>query len=448
MTFTITQQPNSANLYLYPNGSSATDLTAFGETENYECVDEIWHSPNDDTDYVYSSASSTVSDWYDLPNHTTESGTINYVRVFGNALSYRGLTSGASYNFIVNDGSTIDVGKNNAPLATSYLSYNETWATKPSGGAWTWSDIDSMKIGISQLSPVLSTGGAGRTLTIEPDGNGTIDTEWSVPSASDYWVAVTTDKEIKLDTGAGDVYKYCGFTCSSPTYSFGNINSVTVRVHVADKVNGTGFGFFIFTKPSDTRYFSGQKDVGVVDTYSWQTNTWNTNPDTSAAWTWEEIEALNVGIRAYRNTSKNLYCNDIDIVVNYDSNISPTIRTTQCYAVVNYEPPASTVTLNTPMTLSASHSRKIGRVTFPDGSYEVDDYGRAGKSLKITGHETSSATANMQKLKDMCHYGEKVTIAGLPDSNHNTDYMIRNFSYKQAGGMVDRYIWSLDLEED
>jgi len=95
-----------------------------------------------------------------------------------------------------------------------------------------------------------------------------------------------------------------------------------------------------------------------------------------------------------------------------------------------------------------SHGRKITRHTFPSGDYEVDDYGRANKTLTISGREVTNANNKMQDLKDICHYGAKVTIAGLPDTNLNTDYMVRDFNFTPPTGTVDQYNWSLTLEED
>ena len=141
-------------------------------------------------------------------------------------------------------------------------------------------------------------------------------------------------------------------------------------------------------------------------------------------------------------------CTQVYAEVEYTGlNQNPEIRTTQLYAVVNYTPSASTVTLSTPEHLSISHSRDIGRHTFPSGDYEVDDYGRGGKTLRIRGREVSSASAKMQSVKDMCHYGNAVTIAGLPDTNLNTDYMIRSFNFEQLPGEIDIYRWTLILEE-
>jgi hypothetical protein len=62
--------------------------------------------------------------------------------------------------------------------------------------------------------------------------------------------------------------------------------------------------------------------------------------------------------------------------------------------------------------------------------------------------EYSSAASNMDTLKTMCHYGAKVTLSGLDDTNLNTDYMITDFEFNEPAGHVNRYYeYRLSLEE-
>lgn len=129
-------------------------------------------------------------------------------------------------------------------------------------------------------------------------------------------------------------------------------------------------------------------------------------------------------------------------------NLDASFRTTQCYAKVNYTPAASTVTLTMPSSLQVGHSRQVSRHTFPSGNYQVDDYGRSGKTLTMSSVVTDSASDTMQSMKDICHNGAAVTIAGLPDSNLNTDYHVVDFNFSQEGGESGFYRWGLVLEED
>ena len=67
-TFTITQQPSSVNLYLYPEADSATNLTPVGAANNYDCVNDNYSLPDTNT-YVYTTNIAETSDLYTLQNH-------------------------------------------------------------------------------------------------------------------------------------------------------------------------------------------------------------------------------------------------------------------------------------------------------------------------------------------------------------------------------------------
>lgn len=104
-------------------------------------------------------------------------------------------------------------------------------------------------------------------------------------------------------------------------------------------------------------------------------------------------------------------------------------------------------TLNDPANISISHRRIIQQFRFWDGSYSVSDWGRATKGLVIQGVEYSSATTRMKEIEDMMERGDHVTLGGLPDSEHNTDYMISDISYERRGGNVGIYEYTLSLEK-
>ena len=158
LTFTISQSPNSANLYLYPIGSTVSNFLKIGDTANYKCIDDLWYACDDDITYVYYDDVSTVSEHYILQNHTTETGTINYVRVIANAKSHPYAQSpNGKYVLKIYDGASTASGMNQTPLSTTYSKYYSTFATKPSGGAWTWDAVDNIQIKIACSSPSVST---------------------------------------------------------------------------------------------------------------------------------------------------------------------------------------------------------------------------------------------------------------------------------------------------
>lgn len=120
----------------------------------------------------------------------------------------------------------------------------------------------------------------------------------------------------------------------------------------------------------------------------------------------------------------------------------------QFFAVVNYTPTATVITLPDPKNVDLSHSRNIQRKNLPSGNYIVYDAGRGSKTLTIVGTETSAAYTDMNSLKTICHYGAKVTIAGLDDTNLNTDYWVSDIGFSAGPGYpANMYDYKLTLEE-
>jgi len=444
--FNISQAPNSANLVIYPSSDYDVSMVSYGANGHFECVNEVWNSPNEDTDYVSHSSDSVVSDWYGCTNHTTESGTINYVRVItrGKAYAQEQMSTGDIY-LLVDDTSSTDKSSNKAPMNISYRKYYHTWATKPSGGVWTWTDIDNMRIGLQISSPSYD-GGTGFEV-LNPSGAGDL-TEWS-PSAGANWECVRPGGggtvECSNDYDLKDLYNIQNHSTSS----FGTISGVTVHAKVKSSTAPPDRHMKLLLKINGTIYESAVQ--GVTNSYTWVTNKWSTNPDSSASWEWDDIDDLQIGIFNDDITAHTMSVDTVYSSVSYNYSGYPELRFTQEYAVVNYTPDVSTISLSIPDQLSVSHNRNISRFNFPDGDYEIADMGRTGKSLNLSGIEYNSTVSDMQSLKDMCHYSSAVNITNLPDSNLNTDYLIRSFSWEDISYNNETqnrtYRWNLTLEE-
>jgi len=444
---TISQSPDAANLIIYPLTDSDISMLSYGASGHYNCLDEIWHSPNENTDYVYNPDESVVSDWYTCTDHTTETGTINYVRGIARSTSIvESQKSTGSFYILINDGSTADKSSNLAPVTVGYKKYYNTWATKPSGGAWTWADIDNILLGL-QISSPSHIGDTGATTQLNPSANGDTN-EWSTnggaawtcvdPDGAGTYIYTSTDEEYDL------------FQIDDNTLNFGTVNSIKIKGYVHDQANGPQYNFRFLLKINGTVYESTDLQTPAGLGWEWFDYTWTINPDSSASFTWDDIDDLQIGIRL-KESAVAVRCSELYAEVNYDYIESPEIRTTQEYAVVNYTPTTSYVSLSMPDQLSVNHSRGVGRFNFPDGDYEIIDTGRSGKALNISGVETSGTVTDMQNMKNMIHYGNKITISGLPDTNLNTDYLIRGFTWNDMSyndAVTDRtYRYSLQLEE-
>ena len=145
----------SATLTLRPNanGSVGAGIQTYGAASAYQCVDEA--SANDDTDYIYVGEDAVGSVVFALPDHTTETGTINHVKVYARC-KYTG--SGSTYLVYcrLRINSSWYHGANYAQtLTNSYASYTDTWTTNPNtGSAWTWDDIDGLQAGVTLYAGV------------------------------------------------------------------------------------------------------------------------------------------------------------------------------------------------------------------------------------------------------------------------------------------------------
>jgi len=136
VTFSITQSPGSRNLWLYPNGNYHSGCTAVGAVSNYLCVDESYDVPDDDTTYNWAINSSVVTDMYTLENHTSETGTVNYVKVFVRAKSDTYVFSpSGQYKILAYHSGTTAIS-DNCNLLTDYNYFSYLLTSTQSGTAW------------------------------------------------------------------------------------------------------------------------------------------------------------------------------------------------------------------------------------------------------------------------------------------------------------------------
>ncbi len=121
--------------------------------EHWDKVDET--TSDGDSTYIANSLGSWREDLYNIPDHSdqTVGGVINYVEVY---TVYRATANTTQNNGYVHI-KTNDVEYNGTEEATttSYAIYSYQWTTNPqSAGAWTWSEIDTLQIGVGLIRPV------------------------------------------------------------------------------------------------------------------------------------------------------------------------------------------------------------------------------------------------------------------------------------------------------
>jgi hypothetical protein len=132
------------------------------------------------------------------------------------------------------------------------------------------------------------------TLTLRPNAAGNT-MGWSAEGGDWQRVdeAVSDDDTTRLYTPTANAVAL--FALENRTSNFGVINSVTVYINTkgVDPIDNT---VQLAIRTYDTNYFSADKTYNNTS-YHLESNTWSTNPNTSAAWTWTEIDALEAGMK-------------------------------------------------------------------------------------------------------------------------------------------------------
>lgn len=152
-----------STLTLRPNADGSTlQLTCSTGSSHYALVDE---AVADDSDYVYWSGATDgqETDSLSLPNHTTESGTISKVTIYVRAQ----FASGHYYL----SGQLFDSGEENN-LAYFYIDWMDIETPDPfstyshdfttnehTHSAWTWDDIDGLRLGIGLTGGIVGAVG-------------------------------------------------------------------------------------------------------------------------------------------------------------------------------------------------------------------------------------------------------------------------------------------------
>ena len=139
-----------ATLTLRPNADIVTQLGQFPDSGNhYEKVDEGGGGDGDAT-YVASPVDWNY-DLYGLPNHTTESGTINKITVFIRHKRVDIVSTVARGRTVIKIGGTEHRGVIEDPGLAYHLDPTEYVQNPTTIAAWTWADIDNLQAGIDEF---------------------------------------------------------------------------------------------------------------------------------------------------------------------------------------------------------------------------------------------------------------------------------------------------------
>ena len=467
---TFNQDRTFAYKYFFPSGTGALRELSFYPTEDvpfdytnwWSVDDEPYYLPDGDDSYVYSNATFSSSDLYEVSG-TTDTGTIVAVQICSVAKSQGYAPSSvATYKILatVDDGANI-YKSDNFTLTTGYSTYRSFYLTSPATStSWTWDEIANLQIGVECSSPTIIFNGA--TFILYPNATGYVDGLSKQPPASANWEVVKNMSLVDyLINYSTTNWGYSAWTVDSAStgWESGDINWIKIHSYCAGTGNtGDPLREMVHgIRLNSTNYLSSIYSLPNDYSKIWYTETYNTNPDTVADWEWIDLTSiegvLGLGKRKTPPATANARCFASYIEVNYDYLGSPEIRTTQMYVKVKYTPPSVECHLTTPTEISSNRTQNHNSINFWTGEREVYGTDRGGKTLVLQGGEyefdsqfSDSPCDRVQCVRDMGKDGNIITLSGLSFTAWNEDYRIRSFGWKHVSEKPEYYTWQLELE--
>ncbi len=197
--------------------------------------------------------------------------------------------------------------------AFSYLS-----ATASMGVTVTGDEIATYELSATQpnWNSILTPVAAG-TETLRPNAAGTYSQADPVGEVSNY---LCVDEEVADDDStyvetSGGATEIDTYNIPDHSEGYGTISSVTVYVRCRASTTADLHAAETVIRTHSTDYF-GTYTLLPLD-YTYLSQTYTTNPFTTSAWTWDEIDALEIGVRLYDNDDGEVRCTQVYVEVDY-----------------------------------------------------------------------------------------------------------------------------------
>ena len=144
-----------------------------------------------------------------------------------------------------------------------------------------------------------------------PNGDGTYTNIAS--GASPHW-----DQVNEAGDGSGIytnsvTYEYDTYAFADPTET-GTINSVTVHIRCFTDTAGTSYAKAAI-RSGGTMYYGSEESVTSTTTSF--SKTWTTDPKTSAAWTWSNLNSAEIGVSLKYGTGSYVNCSQVYVEIDF-----------------------------------------------------------------------------------------------------------------------------------
>jgi len=178
----------------------------------------------------------------------------------------------------------------------------------------------------------LTTGGAGSTETLRPNAAGDkTEIAEQIPGGGEHWDKVdevTSDDDTTYLRTNSFLFQEDLYNMPAHSTGSGGINYVKVyTVAMSTSTPGEGANVYVQIKTN------GVEDDGTAyettTAYATYSHQWDTNPQTGQPWTWDEIDALQIGVGLNRPRGTGApgdrwtHCTQVYVEVNYNAYDSP-----------------------------------------------------------------------------------------------------------------------------
>ncbi|GAI53198.1 unnamed protein product, partial [marine sediment metagenome] len=155
------------------------------------------------------------------------------------------------------------------------------------------------------------------TETLRPNAAGTYSQADPVGEVSNY---LCVDEEVADDDStyvetSGGATEIDTYNIPDHSEGYGTISSVTVYVRCRASTTADLHAAETVIRTHSTDYFGTY--TLLPTSYTDYSTTYNVNPNTTNAWTWDEIDALEIGVRLYDNDDDEVRCTQVYVEVAY-----------------------------------------------------------------------------------------------------------------------------------